>query len=260
MKRDALCRAFCDNIQIRDVPAGIAVSTGFATANGDRIGFYVCRNETNGLYRIEDDGVTLPTLEASGVDFRSATRQIALEELQQEYGVSLDSDTREFIIESITEEFLPRAAMRFVAFSLRVRDFALMTEMRTAGSFRDDVKRMLSNALHGRVTMEENKPVSEALSDFIPDFVLRPTGRPPVGVFLGTSEARVLEALFVHMRARHEVKEPVSIIALLEKGRSVSAQVRRQATNRLTAVAEFRGDEVAAIHRIADEALGQTLH
>lgn len=58
------------------------------------------------------------------------------------------------------------------------------------------------------------------------------------------------------MRAVHEVRETVAIVALLEKGRSISAKVRQQAMNRLNAVTEFRGDEVAAAQRIALEAVG----
>jgi hypothetical protein len=47
-----------------------------------------------------------------------------------------------------------------------------------------------------------------------------------------------------------------TIVALVEQGRSISAKVRQQAMNRLDAVREFRGDEIAAIERIAFEAIG----
>ena len=39
--KDQLCKAFCDNVQVRRVPAGLAVSTSFLSPEGDRIGFYV---------------------------------------------------------------------------------------------------------------------------------------------------------------------------------------------------------------------------
>ena len=45
--------------------------------------------------------------------------------------------------------------------------------------------------------------------------------------------------------------------ALLERDRSITSAIRRQASNRLIAVPEFRGDEIAAIQRIAYEALGE---
>jgi hypothetical protein len=79
-----------------------------------------------------------------------------------------------------------------------------------------------------------------------------------VGVFLGTSDNRVLEALFLQMRNQHEIHEPCSIVALIEKPRTLSLRVRQQATNRLEFLTEFRGDEVAAVQRIAREAIGRS--
>jgi hypothetical protein len=255
--KDKLCKAFCDDLAVHSLPSGVtAVSTAFIGPDNDPIGFYVVKNENTGRFRIEDDGRTLPTLEASGVDFRSGTRGDALTDLLGEYGVRLDDDTLEFGIDGLTEDAIPAAAMKFVAFSLRVRDFLLMTEFRVASTFREDAKRLLSQAVGDRATMSENAVISPTLSDFPADFVLRAPSRPPVAVYLGTSEARILEALFMQMRARYEVREECAVIALLERAQRISAKVRQQATNRLAAVTEFRGDEAAAIQRIVLEATG----
>jgi hypothetical protein len=75
--KQKLCKAFCDDLSVSKVPAGLAVTTAFSGADGDHISFFVIKtNETK--YRIEDDGVTLPYLEGSGLDFkfggRSSTR------------------------------------------------------------------------------------------------------------------------------------------------------------------------------------------
>jgi hypothetical protein len=253
--KDQLCKAFCDSLQIRDVPAGFAVSTGFMGPDGDRIGFYV-RPQDGDVYRVEDDGFTLPALEASGLDFSSGSRGDAMSELLSEYGVSIDEDSRGFAIDGVDEARLPAVAMRFVAFSLRVRDFALMTEARVLGTFREDVARLLRQSIEGRATIEERVQITPELSDFAADFVLRAAGRRPVGVFLGTTDNRVLEAIIVQMRALHEAHVDCAVIALLERGKSVTSNVRRNASNRLTAVAEFRGDEIASIQRIAYEAIG----
>lgn len=254
--KDDICRAFCGDLHVREVQAGLAVSTVFATHDDDRIGFYIVREEGFDSYRIQDDGLTLPYLEGSGVDFRSGTRGEALDELLGEYRVGIDDVNQEFCMSGIPQADVPRAALKFAAFALRVRDFMLMTEFRVATTFREDAKRVLSEVVRDRAKIEENAPVSDVLSDFAADFVLRAPGRPPVGVFLGTTDVRILEALFLQMRALHEVHEPASIVALLEKGRSISAKVRQQAMNRLNAVTEFRGDEVAAAQRIALEAIG----
>jgi Domain of unknown function DUF1828 len=143
--KDILCKAFCDNLIVRDVPAGTAVGTPFTTSDGDRVGFYIVPD--GGLWRIEDDGLTMPLLEASGLDFRTGTRSAALGELLAEYGVQLDEETQAFFIAAIAEEKIAAIAMRFIAFSLRVRDFLLMTEARIIGSFRDDVARLHENTL-----------------------------------------------------------------------------------------------------------------
>lgn len=255
MKKE-LCKAFCDELSVQKVPAGLAVTTAFAGADGDHIGFFVIK--TSGTkYRIEDDGVTLPYLEGSGLDFSSGTRGEALSELQLEYGVSIDQETKEFFVGNLTEEQIPAAALKFVAFSLRVRDFMLMTEFRVATTFREDAERLLRAAVNGRATIEENVPITAKLTDFPADFVVRAPGRKPVGVFLGTSDNRVLEALFLQMRNQHEIHEPCSIVALVEKPRTLSTRVRQQATNRLEFLTEFRGDEIAAVERIAREAIGR---
>ncbi len=251
--RDLLCAAFCQELRVRRVPAGLAVSTAFAAADGDRIGFYI--KETSEGFRIEDDGLVLPMLTASGVDFKSGTRADALHELLAEYAVA--QDDREFFIGGLHEDAVPAAALRFVAFSLRIRDFMLMTEYRVATSFREDAAEALKAAATStKASFQENAPVSEAVAEFSADFVMRAPGRRPVGVFLGINDSRILEALFLHMRARHEVKEDCGIVALLESGHSISARVRQQAMNRLDAVTEFRGDETSAVSRIMREVLG----
>jgi hypothetical protein len=91
----------------------------------------------------------------------------------------------------------------------------------------------------------------------VADLVLQALGRQPVGGFLGTSNTRVLEAVVVQMRAHHATHDRCSIIAPLERGQSITAAVRRQASNRLAAIPEFRGDEIAAIQRIAYETFGE---
>ena len=257
--KEQLCKAFCDNLVIRPVPAGLAVSTSFLSPEGDRIGFYV-HHRDDGSYCLEDDGFTLPALEASGLDFSSGSRGHAMRELLKEYGVTMDTDARAFVVEGVNESALPAVAMRFVAFSLRVRDFALMTEARVLGTFREDVAKLLRQAVDGRATLEERVPISPELADFSADFVLHAPDRRPVGVFLGTSDSRVLEAIIVQLRALHEAHVDCAVIALLEHGRNITSVVRRNATNRLTAITEFRGDEIASIQRIAYEAIGKTVH
>jgi hypothetical protein len=182
-----------------------------------------------------------------------------LDGLKSEYGVAIDPENGEFFIDGLSEDDLPQAALRFVAFSLRIRDFMLMTEHRVASTFREDASKLIHEVIGPRAKIEENAAILPDLSDFPADFVLRAPGRHPVGVYLGSSDHRVLEALFVHSRARHETHENCSIVALLESSKGVSAKIRQLAANRLDAVPEFRGAEIAAIERIAEEAFGPSV-
>jgi hypothetical protein len=53
------------------------------------------------------------------------------------------------------------------------------------------------------------------------------------------------------MAALNEVREPLAVVALLEKEMALSQNVHRLARNRLAAVTTWEGDKEAAISRIA---------
>lgn len=255
--KEELCRAFCDGIAVRHVPSGLAVSTPFAMPDGDKIGFYLRKGE--GRFSIRDSGLILPTLEASGLDLKNKLRAEALQALEGQYGVVLDEAEREFGIDVDDEAEVPAAALRFVSFLLRVGDLLLLAEERVASTFRADVARMLQEQIGERASISEKVPLLPDLSDFLPDFRIE-AGSKLVGVFLGTSDARVLEALYMQMRAEHETHSDLSIVALLEQEKAITARVRQNANNRLDAVPYFRGDEAGAIARIAKEAGLASVH
>jgi hypothetical protein len=258
--KDELCKAFCDDLLVRRVPAGLAVSTGFLGPDGDKIGFYIVDSDRAPFKRIEESGTAFAILEASGVDFRSVTRKEALDSLLNEHSVSFDEQERRFFIDNLREPQIPAAALKFVAFSLRVRDFLLMTEYRVASTFREDAERELRRVVGEKAKIEEGLAIDPSLADTVADFVLRAPGRPPVGIFLGTSDNRVYEAILLHMRAMHEARVDCSIAVLVERLSLISNRVRQQALNRLAAFAEFRGDEEAAIERIARDAISAAIH
>ncbi len=258
--KEALCKAFCNDLLVRKVPAGLAISTGFLGCDGDKIGFYVVESEQGPFKRIEESGTTYALLEASGVDFRSDTRREALNSLLEEHSVAFDETDHSFFIDRLREDDIPGAALRFVSFSLRVRDFLLMTEYRVSSTFREDAARELHKVVGARAKIGTDEAIAPALADSPADFVLRAPGRPPVGIYLGTSDNRVYEAMLVNMRAVHEANVHCSVAVLVERLSAVSSRVRQQALNRLSAFAEFRGDEEAAIQRVARDAIGTAIH
>lgn len=258
--KDEICKAFCGGVQVRKVPAGLAVSTSFVDSHGDRVGLFVVREEGASLVR--EDGTLLGWLEAGGFNRKAPSRAKALQELMGEYGVDLDEDGRTFGILVPSDSAVPAAALRFVAFLLRAKDLTLLVEHRVASTFREDAERVLREVIGASATLEERVPLSADLAEFPPDYLVRFPRGAHVGVFLGTTDARVLEALFVHMRVMHETHDPVMISVLMERGGVITPRVHQQAVNRLSAVAEFRGDELAAVRRVLGPSLtgSESLH
>ncbi len=258
--KEALCQAFCGDLKLTDVPVGYAVTTTFRRDDGDSVAFYIVRDKTRpDVYRVEDDGSTIPFLEASGVDFSTETRSDAFSALLDSHGVEFDEDEMLLHTDALREVDLPKAAMRFLSFMLRINDFLLLTKDRVTSTFKEDAAAQIIARLEGRATVEQDTPVSPSLSDTIPDMVIRSTGRDPVALFFGSSPQRVNDAIYLQMLALHEAHEDVQVIALLERENVIGHDLRRRAANRLAALPIYRGDEITAIGRIEREAVGTGL-
>lgn len=253
--KEALCKAFCDNLSVRSVRDGLAVSVPFDSANGEPIGFYIIADSV-GKFHIEDDGTTVPMLEASGVDFTTETRSQAFQELLDECGAVFDSNRRDLRTLSIPEEDIPETARRFSSLLLRMQDFLLLTPDRVFGAFRADATRAIKLLMAERAEIRDNAILAEALQEFPADLVIRANSRAPVAVIFGTSEQRVSEAIMLQMAAQYEAHVPCSVIALVEDATLLSNRTRTRAANRLSALPSYKGDEHAAIARIEREVFG----
>jgi hypothetical protein len=255
--KEALCHAFCGDLKLTDIPVGYAVTTTFRRDDGDSVAFYIVRDKArDGAYRIEDDGTTVAFLEASGVDFSTETRAEAFASLLDRHGVEFDEDEMLLHTGVMREVDLPKAAMRFLSFMLRINDFLLLTKDRVTSTFKEDAAARILEKMAGRAVVEQDAPVSVELSDTIPDMVIRAHDRVPVAVFFGSSPQRVNDAIFLQMQALYEAHEDVQVIALLERENVIGHDLRRRAANRLTALPIYRGDEPSAIGRIEREVLG----
>lgn len=252
-----LCKVFCDEITVRDVSAGLAVSTGFDGPRGDPIGFYVVGPDEFGRFRVQDDGRTMPYIEAAGADLANTSRRQSLMELLSEYGAEYDDESFELHTDAVPPDQLPSAAMRFVAMMLRVQDLLFMTQERVATTFREDVISRLGSTVGESVTILENDSISPELAGYEADIVLVSPDNDPVAVFLATYDSKIQEAIILQLIAQHEAHIPCKVVALLEAGGSVTSKMRQRADNRLDAVPVFRGDEKAAIARIQKLATGE---
>ncbi len=250
-----LCRAFCDYLTMREVPAGLAVSTAFTFSQTEPVGFYIVGPDALGRYRIEDDGTTIPLIEAEGVDLDTNTRQEALASLLAEYNANYDAERGELTTAPLPESQIPSASLKFVALLLRLQDLILLTPERAASSFKEDATKAIRDSLGSRAEIKENEPITEGV-EFPADLIIHSPGRDPVAVFLAMSEQRVLEAVVAQMAVTYEAHIACSVVALLEKDSSVTRKMRTRASNRLAAMPIFEGDQRAAIQRIEREVLG----
>jgi hypothetical protein len=251
-----LCQAFCNDISVTDVPAGLAVATAFRRDDGDRVSFYVITTD-DGQFRLEDDGATIQQLEAAGVDFETDTRRRGLEALLASVDAHFDEDDGAIKTRAFTADELPSKALDFVGVMIRMNDFLLLTQEKVSSTFKEDAAERIRLAIGDRAKIRENEPVSHRLAEVRPDMVIEASERPPVAIFFGNSIASVNDAIFLHLTALHEVKQDLSVVALLEDDHSIPSELRRRASNRLATVPVFKEDEDAAIARIAREALGK---
>ena len=255
--KNQICRAFCDEIRVTEVPAGLAVSTALRRADGDAIGFYVIKSPMMpGLAHLEDDGTTIPYLEAAGVDFQTQTRAKALRSILDEYGAQLDEEEALIRTPDVPENELARMSIGFAALLLRLHDFLLLTQDHVESAFREDAKKRIREAVGTRAKIVEDEVVSASLSEVRPDLVIRAPNRDPVAVFLAQSAQRVNDAIFLQMAALYESQDSLSVVALIESDSSISGKLRQRASNRLSAVPVFRNDEGQAVNRIVREAIG----
>ncbi len=234
---------------------GLAVSTGYDWM-GEPLGFYIVGPDNSGLYRVEDDGTIMPLIEASVSDLAAPTRAEALESMLNEFGARYERDRGELTTLPLREEYVPRAAMKFVGLLLRLQDLVLLTPERAASTFREDASRAIRDKIGGRAVIREDESLSSGI-EFPADMIIEAEGHTPVAIYLAMSEQRVLQAVIAQMSALYEVETPCSVIALLERETSISGRTLRYAANRLTALPIFEGDNQAAVQRIEREVLGQ---
>lgn len=250
-----LCEAFCNDITVTEVPAGLAVSTAFKRDDGDRVSFYVVETE-DGALRLEDDGATIQQLEAAGVDFETDTRRRGLESLLSSINAHFDQTDGTIKTASFPESELSTRALAFVGVMIRMNDFLLLTQEKVASTFKEDAAEAIRAEIGDRAKIREGEAVGPRLSEVTPDMIVEADGRPPVAIFFGNAAGRVHDAIFLHQTAMYEVKQDVSVVALLEQDNSIPPDLRRRASNRLATVPVFRQDEGAAVARITREALG----
>lgn len=251
-----ICAEFCNSLSVTELPNGYGISTAYTQQNGDPIGFYAIGPDENGNFRLLDGGAVVPMLEATGATLESQTRRSLFDALLAEFGAQFDADGMDLARLDVPEAELPSAALAFLGLMLRIQDLSYLTIERVESTFKEDVIRALRVEIGERAIIREEEPVSDALSEEVPDVVIEARGRSPVALFIITNAARLYQAIQLQMIAQYEVRTDLRVAAMLEHDGSVPSALRQKADNRLDAVPRYLKGERDAIHRIVREAVG----
>jgi hypothetical protein len=254
--KEQLCAAFCNALSIRELASGgFAIGTDYDGLSGNPVGIYVLGPDEDGAYRIQDDGITIPTLESIGADFENKTRLAAFNELLDAYGVQFDDVSGDLRTKNLAEAEVAHAALGFLAFMLRVQDLALMSVERAKSTFIEDATKELRSIIGDRAQLVRGFVVDQSLDEFPADLGILAEGRPPVALFWGTSDSKVYEALLLKAYAQANLVE-CAVVTLLEQAKSVTQKMLQRASNHLDANPIFMGQAHQACARIARQALG----
>lgn len=252
--KDDICAAFCSEISVRRVPAGLAVSTGFRSFGGDQIGFYIVRNELNtNQFRLEDSGTLVPMLEADGVNLSKGVRADLFKSILSEYGAEFDEDTRVLQSRFMFPQELASASLRFLAMLLRVQDLEVLNPVTVENTFVEDARKAISAKFKGKASVEFNGVVSEDLTNYVVDAIIRPDGFAPVAVYFATNQSKADEAVILRMEANIK-HAALKVVLLLE---TATPQIPKRSLTRAhnfldaTPVFEGRAESMDKIHATA---------
>jgi hypothetical protein len=254
--KESLCKAFCADLDVVKVPVGLAVSHRSWEFGGDRICLYVVGPDQNGLWKIQDDGTTVPYVEATDADLGLPARRELFTNFLSESSAVYNEETGELSTLPLAEAAVPSAAIRFFSLLTRVQDLALLTRERVEQTWVQEVERDLKNALASRATISKNAALAPELSDYPADLIIAAADRAPVALYFGISDAKAYEALLLRTQAKYHFGLDSPVILVLEDDNGISRRQRLRADANLI-VPRYRGAEHDTIGRIVEEATGR---
>jgi hypothetical protein len=252
--RRQLCSAFCIDISVHEVPAGLAISAMFQDDIGDKVGAYLIRDTETAF--LADDGSFLAELDAAGIDVRAGSRAQFLERVLAPAGAFVDPETLEIRTPALDEEPSPARIIEFLSALARVQDIKYWTQERIRSTFIEDATAALTKRFLGVATIHSNAAVDERMSEFPADLVIRPQDsvhHNVIAVFLAQTLQKLDEALLFWHEARSHAMAHLRVAALVEDLATFPVQSRKaqRTFNRIDATAFYRQDEAAAVEHVA---------
>jgi hypothetical protein len=251
--RRALCERLCTSIAVTAVPAGYAVSSPFTDRSGDPIEFYAVE-DARGL-RLEDDGDYLTGLIASGIDIDSGAWSALMAAILHDAEASRDAESYEIRTSAFHEDEIGERTVKFISALIRIRDLKLLTRQETGSTFRHDALAALHARFNAIADINERVPVGKAFSDFPSDAVILPRGPgTKAAIYFVSSNEHLLEADLLRSEAQRKKSTDFTVIALIEDLElpTISKRKFQRAQNRGLVMPIYRGDEDAAVERIAE--------
>ncbi|WP_160005331.1 DUF1828 domain-containing protein [Rhizobium sp. 18055] len=249
--KDSLHRSFSEAITVRPVAAGLAIRSPFFDGSGDHIAFYA-RDTDSGVV-LEDDGDYLPHLIASGIDIETGQRRQLLDSLLADSGAYWDTETFEIRSQAVPVDRIGVASVRFLSALLRIRILESLTKETIRSSFKEDATSAIEKSLADMFEISEHKALTNELSEFPADIVLKPrhAGMHTIGLFLVNSSTQFLEAELLHTEIdRRQQEHFFKTVALIEDTKKLTVIGERRyqrAVNRGLNTRFFREDEIQAI-------------
>ncbi|MBB2167274.1 DUF1828 domain-containing protein [Gluconacetobacter aggeris] len=249
--KEKLCAAFCSELSVNPVPAGLAFSGIFEDLNGDRVTGYLVRDR--GAPYLSDDGSFLSDLESSGIDISEGTRAQFMQGVLASAGAFIDPETLSIRTHSTDREPTPDQIVLFMSALVRAQDVSFWSRERVKSTFSEDLMIALVNRFGNEAKFIRQGILGEEFSDFPSDILLKPINKGiPVAMFLAQTTERLTEAMTLSQEMRIRHFRSAKILALTENGENLSLASRKvsRAVNRIDGLLVYRHDEDAALDRI----------
>jgi hypothetical protein len=181
------------------------------------------------------------------------TRGEALKVMLGEYGLEFDRDAMVVRTPVVSEEEIGGAALKLLAFMLRLQDFLLLTADRVRQTWQEDALKSLHQTFDHVATVEEHVPVF-AETGIPVDAVVRfhNDDTPPLAVFLATTDAKGLQALVLKMELEQYQHRAANVVLLVEmaKKNPLMEATYALAQARLDSVLSYRGVEADTMNKL----------
>jgi hypothetical protein len=225
MKVQEFCKAFCADMAVTPVPIGYAIKTPFRWSDGDPVAVYI-RRSSNGMMRLEDDGMTIQYLQEEGVDFRQETKLEALSEIISSADLTYSAEDSLIFSEYVQEDKIGFHFLRFLSAINRIQDLKLLIRGRIVRYFQDEVRAFLDESLAHPIAIKENEAPSTELRDYIADFVLTGPNGDKLAVFAANTDVKALESLVLWQEVRQRRESKIKCVTIFETAHPQSVKRR----------------------------------